>query len=401
MAAHVITGAAIANCLGGDNRAVFENAFAGADCFAPSTEFFDFPFSTVLGILPELRTESNAWLECAPTRLARVACASVRQLRPAVHAAAQRWGPARVAYIFASSTGGLEHTERFLAPHVQLPRPAAAYRYDEHGVDATSGALARTLGAEGIQLAVSTACSSSFRALTSAVRLIDCGLADAAVIGSADSLCRTTVFGFYSLGLIASTATQPFARDRCGLTLGEGSAYILIERSTEVTRHAALASVTGFGATSDAFHQTSPPPDGRGGEACMRRALAYAGLALADIDCVSAHGTGTKSNDAAEGAALARLFGARIPVTATKSLTGHTLGSAGLTALVLAVESLRRQQIPPTPRAAPVDEALGLSISTGAVSLRLRHILLNAFGFGGSNASIVISEPAAAAWNAA
>jgi 3-oxoacyl-[acyl-carrier-protein] synthase-1 len=395
---HPITAAALANCLGTDQRTVFDRAYAGHDGFSPASTFYGFPFATVLGVMPSAGARDSDpapdALECIPTRLAGVTLASVRQLRPAVRAAIERWGAPRIAYVFASSTGGLEETERSLAPDPRMPL-ALGYRYTDHGIDATSAAVARSLGIEGVYMAVSTACSSSFKALTSALRLIDHGLADAAVVGSADSLCRTTIFGFHSLGLTAPTATQPFSRERCGITLGEGSAYVLVERDSPATRPHALARVIGIGAASDAFHHTSPHPEGIGGQLCMRQALDAAGVAPGDIDYISAHGTGTKLNDAAEAVAINHVFERGVPMTATKSLTGHTLGSAGLTALVLAVESLQRQQIPATLRSAPLDDSLGVEVVDRLTSARIDHVLINAFGFGGSNTSVVLSQPAA------
>ncbi len=392
-AGYPITGAAIANCLGMDNATAFERAFSGADAFSPAAELHAFPFATVLGVMPASPVEHR--LSCTPTRQAAVAFASVAQLRPAARAAVERWGASRVAYVFASSTGGLEETERTLAPDPRLAISGSEYRYADHAIDATSAAIADYLGVTGIAMAISTACSSSFKALASAARLIERGLADAVVVGSADSLCRTTVFGFHSLGLTAPTATRPFARDRAGLTLGEGSAYVVIERENEATARRAIARVSGIGAASDAFHHTSPHPEGLGGQLCMRQALDRAGLTPNEIDYVSAHGTGTKLNDAAEAAAVTRVFERRVPLTATKSLTGHTLGSAGLTALVLAIESLRRQEIPATLRLAPVDDTLGMAVVDTRTAARLHHVLVNAFGFGGSNASVVVSAPTA------
>lgn len=396
-AGHAITGAALANCLGVDHRTVFERAFAGGDAFSPGNAYYEFPFVTWLGIMPGPATPgvecADDDVDCTPTRLAGVALASVRQLRPAVRAAVDRWGARRVAYVFASSTGGLEETERSLVPDPRLRITSAGYRYADHAIDALSVPIARGLGVEGVCMAISTACSSSFKALASAIRLIDRGLADAAVVGSADSLCRTTIFGFHGLGLLAPTATQPFTRDRCGITLGEGSAYVLIERDVDATRRHALAWVAGMGAASDAFHHTSPHPEGIGGQLCMRQALDRAGLTPNEIDCVSAHGTGTRLNDAAEAAAVTRVFERRVPITATKSLTGHTLGSAGLTALVLAVESLRRQEIPPTRHVTPLDDSLGVTVVDKLTPVPMQHVLVNAFGFGGSNASVVVSQP--------
>lgn len=388
-ARHAITGAAVANCLGTDTGTVLERAFAGVEAFSPASAFFAFPFETALGIMPALHVDDR--LACTATRLATVALASVHQMRPAVRAAVDRWGAQRIAYVFASSTGGLEETERSLAPDPTMPITGAGYRYADHAIDATSTAIADYLGIGGPHLAISTACSSSFKALASAVRLIDHGLADAVVVGSADSLCRTTVFGFHSLGLLAPTATQPFSSGRCGISLGEGSAYVLIERATAAVTPHALAWLAGTGAASDAFHHTSPHPEGLGGQLCMRQALDRAGLSPNQIDCVSAHGTGTKLNDAAEAVAVARVFERAIPLTATKSLTGHTLGSAGLTSLVLAIESLRRQEIPATLRADQVED-LGVTVVNRRTSARLDHVIVNAFGFGGSNASVVVSR---------
>ncbi|CAN5901340.1 beta-ketoacyl-[acyl-carrier-protein] synthase family protein [soil metagenome] len=389
---HAITGAAIANCLGADTGTVCDQAFAGAETFAPARGFFEFPFATVLGMMPGLGSSDVELPGCTSTRLSTVALASARQLLPSVVAARGRWSPKRIAYVFASSTGGLEETERTLAPSAQIPVTTAGYRYADHGIDATSSAIASYLGIEGVIMAVSTACSSSFKALASAARLIDHGLADAVVVGSADSLCRTTVFGFHSLGLLAPGATQPFSRDRAGITLGEGSAFVLLERDADASRPHAIAWLSGMGAASDAFHHTSPHPEGLGGQLCMREAIDRAGLSPNDIDCVSAHGTGTRLNDAAEAIAVNRVFERRVPLTATKSLTGHTLGSAGLTSLAFAIESLRRQEIPASLRATPVDDELGVSVVERRMSIPLQHVLVNAFGFGGSNASVIVSR---------
>ncbi|HEV7555327.1 MAG TPA: beta-ketoacyl synthase N-terminal-like domain-containing protein [Kofleriaceae bacterium] len=383
-----ITGFALANCLGTTTDVVVERAFAGDSAFLPAAEVFDVPFATVLGAMPALAPGPE--LACAMTRVATIALASVRQIKRATDAAIERWGAARVAYVFASSTGGLEETERTLAPDPRLP-VVHTYRYANHVIDATVAAVMQYLGLAGIHLTVSTACSSGLTALASAARLIDRGLADAAVVGSADSLSRTTVFGFHSLGLLAPTATRPMSRDRAGITLGEGSAYVVIERSTEATRAAALATLSGTGAACDAYHHTTPHPEGRGGQQAMRETLDRARLSPNVISYVSAHGTGTAQNDATEALAVGRVFERLVPVTATKSVTGHTLGTAGLTSIALAIESVRRQHIPPTARVT-ADPALGVRVVDALVAADIEHVLVNGFGFGGSNASAVVSR---------
>jgi 3-oxoacyl-[acyl-carrier-protein] synthase I len=384
MASFAITGAALANCLGTDNKTVLERAFAGTAAFSPAHAYFPFPFETVLGVFPQF---SPAALDCAMTRVAMLAMASVQQLETQVAEAVSRFGAARVGYVFASSTGGLEETERTLAPHEALPI-ANPYLYGNHGIDATTPAIMKYLGISGPTMAVSTACSSGLKALASAMRWIEHGLADAVVVGSADSLTRTTIFGFHSLGLTSPTATQPFTQHRAGITLGEGSAYVVICRDSPN----AIAHVLGTGGASDAFHHTSPHPEGLGGQLAMREALDRARISPNDISFVTAHGTGTPQNDATEAIAINRVFERQIPVTANKSVFGHTLGTAGLTNVALAVEALRLQEIPPTRHTAPIDAALGVNIVDKRTSARIEHVIVNAFGFGGSNASAVISR---------
>src|SRR5262249_51899568 len=160
MAGHAITAAALANCLGTDSRTVLDRAFAGDDAFSPASAFHEFPFSTMLGVMPGIEahrglraTDSDRdddALDCILTRLAMAALPWGRPLRPAVRAAVARWGARRVAYVFASSTGGLDETERALAPDPRLPLAGARYRYTDHGIDATSQAIARHLGVDGV-----------------------------------------------------------------------------------------------------------------------------------------------------------------------------------------------------------------------------------------------------------
>ncbi len=389
-----ITATALVNCLGLDLTAAADAAFAGEARLVSADAYAALPFATALGVIAGADSLPASELACAPTRIARIAATAVRALAPAVAAAVARWGAPRVAYVFASSTGGIEETEREIVPDPRLPLLAPPYRYANHLIDATSEAIASHLGVTGVQLAISTACSSSLKAVATASRLIAQGLADAVVVGGVDSLCRTTIYGFQSLGLLAPGPTRPFSKARAGISIGEGAAYIVVERETDATRRDALARVTGIGESTDAYHHTTPHPDGVGPQRCMREALARAGRSPAEIGYVSAHGTGTSHNDAAEAVAVRRVFERDVPVTATKSLTGHTLGAAGLTALILGVESLRRQLIPPSLGVAPVDDQLGVTVVDRATRASLSHVLVNAFGFGGSCASAVLEAAA-------
>lgn len=390
-----ITAAALANCLGNTSERVFANALGGAACFSTSDEAFaGLPFRVPVGLMKDLapRDTSLAW-RSRETRIFRVVYASIRQLQAPVARATARWGKHRVSYVYASSTGGLEHTEDTFAngpdPVAPLSEDAGVALLADHAMHATNDDVADYLGIEGYRYVVTTACSSSMKALKSAVRLIEGGHADAVLVGCADSLCRTTLYGFRSLGILPDLPTRPFAQDRAGLTLGEGSAYVLIERSA--VQADTLAWLSGVGESSDAYHPSSPDPTGKGALASMREALSSAGLPFDAIDHVAAHATGTLQNDAMESAAIHSLF-PEVPITGTKSLTGHTLGAAGLTSLVLSLESLRRQVCMPTLRAEPTDPAVRNPIVRVATPHAMKHVLVNSFAFGGNNCSAVLSR---------
>ena len=252
--------------------------------------------------------------------------------------------------------------------------------------------VARLAGISGPAWTISTACSSGAKALASAARLLQAGIVDAVVAGGADSLCRFTVGGFAALESVSSKRCNPFSRHREGINLGEGAALFLLERGEGPVR------LSGWGETSDAHHPSAPDPSGRGAIDAMRAALARAGLTPAQIDYINLHGTATPQNDAMESRAVVEVFGAGVPASSTKPLTGHALGAAGaieaaLCWLVLADNPDRR--LPPNfwdGAADPELPALALVAPGQAAGTPPRHVISNSFAFGGSNVALALSR---------
>src|SRR6185312_420407 len=197
---------------------------------------------------------------------------------------------------------------------------------------------------------ISTACSSSAKVFGSAQRLITQGVCDAVIAGGVDTLCELTLRGFQSLSLLSVRPCRPFATDRDGTSLGEGGALLLVERDGD-----APAWLLGVGETSDAYHMTSPHPEGLGAIAAMNQALEQAGRTVTDVDYINAHGTATRMNDSSESKAIAAVFGDRVPVSSTKGFTGHLLGAAGAIEAVFAIQSVVNGWLPANLGADPVD----------------------------------------------
>jgi len=274
-------------------------------------------------------------------------------------------------------------------------RPRSGYRFfdDQYVAGAVGRAMARIRHVGGPRITVSTACSSSANALVMAAAGIEQGRIEVAAVLGVDSLTRMTYFGFGSLGLVSPVACRPFDSGRQGLTLGEGAACLVIESPSRARERgaAALASILGWARNVDGHHITQPDPEGRGIEACIRAAMAHAGIESGRVDHVNAHGTGTPQNDLVEGTVIARVLGPEVPVTSTKSFTGHTLGAAGAVEAIFSVLAIRDGLVPPTLGVERVDPRLGINVVRGeALTRPVRIVLSNSFGFGGNNCCVVL-----------
>jgi 3-oxoacyl-[acyl-carrier-protein] synthase-1 len=240
---------------------------------------------------------------------------------------------------------------------------------------------------------VSTACTSSAKAVISAQRLLRANLCDAVIAGGVDTLCELTVQGFASLESTSLVRSNPMSVNRCGINVGEGAAVFLMSRDE------AQVSLAGAGESSDAHHVSAPDPQGAGAEAALRAALADAGLGAQSIDYVNLHATATPKNDAMEAQVMARVFAHGVATSGTKPYTGHLLGAAGATELGFAWlaldESNARPRIdlprhlwdgkadPALPRLDLVEDKRRLAGPS--------HVMSNSFAFGGSNASLILA----------
>jgi len=331
--------------------------------------------------------------DCRNNRLAQL---GLRQdgFLDAVRACVGRLGPRRVGLVLGTSTSGMLATE--LAYRRRDPATGALPPDFDYGGTQNAWSLAgftrQLLGVEGPANVVSTACSSSAKAFSAAWRMIEAGLIDAAVVGGVDSLCLTTLYGFHSLQLVSAAPCRPFDAARDGISIGEAAAFALLERLPDSVDAGAVL-LTGSGESSDAYHMSSPHPQGRGARAAMEQALAAAGLAPADIDYINLHGTGTPSNDAAEGCAVSGLFGPRVTASSTKGATGHTLGAAGALEALICALGLTHGLLPAGANTVDLDPAVELDyLLASREAPRLRRALSNSFGFGGSNCSLVLER---------
>ena len=333
-----------------------------------------------------------AEFDCRNNRLAWLALGQ-DGFRDAVAASAARHGRARVAVFLGTSTSGILETE--LAYRRRDPESGALPEgFSYHGAHNTFslGAFAqRALHLTGPAAVVSCACSSSAKVFASARRAIDADLIDAAVVGGVDSLCLTTLHGFHALQLVARMPCRPFDATRDGISIGEAAAFALLERpGTTVDADEVL--LLGAGESSDAYHMSAPPPDGRGARAAMRQALAAAGLEPQQIGYINFHGTGTPSNDAAEALAVASVLGNDVPGSSTKGATGHTLGAAGALEAVICALALKKGLMPAGVNTTRVDPGLPVNYLRENRSAKLARVMSNSFGFGGSNCSLILAR---------
>jgi 3-oxoacyl-[acyl-carrier-protein] synthase-1 len=310
-------------------------------------------------------------------------------MRDAIDAVIARHGAERVAVIVGTSTSSIGSTEAaytqlddgeftadFARPHVHTPHSLGEF-------------VAQATGLRGPCITVATACSSSAKVFAQAARMIDAGLADAALVGGVDTLCGSVLFGFNSLQLVASEPCRPFDATRNGLSLGEAGGFALLERASATDSGLQLR---GYGESSDAHHMSSPHPEGLGARLAMRDALARAGIDADEVGYLNLHGTATPANDSIEAAAVASLFPETLHASSTKGWTGHTLGAAGIVESTIALIALERGELPGTLGSHTPDPACGPQVRFAPQRADIRYAMNNSFGFGGNNCSLVFGR---------
>jgi 3-oxoacyl-[acyl-carrier-protein] synthase-1 len=342
----------------------------------------DTPLPSLDALPASQRSRSNALL-----------LAALAPLRAAADAAVARFGPARVAVVLGISTAGLDEGLAALRLRLRTEAWPAGYDYALQEMGNGAECVAQRLGARGPVYTISTACSSSAKALATGARLLRSGAVDAVIAGGADALSSFTLAGFSALEAVSAERCNPMSLHRSGINIGEGAALFLMGREPGPVR------LSGWGETADAHHMSAPEPSGRGAAQAMRRALARAALAASDIDYVNLHGTATDQNDSMESIAVAAVLGEGVAASSTKPLTGHALGAAGAIEAAIAWHTLvdnPQGRLPVHWWDGVPDPALPrlALVAPGTVLGRApRHVLSNSFAFGGSNASLVLSAP--------
>ena len=383
----------LTTCLGRGLAVTLAKLRDGSSGLAPcafETVELDTWIGEVVGVDEQRLPPTLAHYDCRNNRLAQLAL-TADGFAERVLAARDRYGRNRIGVFLGTSTAGILQAE--LAYRRRDPHSGALpddFSYAGTHNPFSLAAFARDLFAlAGPAVAVSTACSSGAKTFAAAARQIACGTIDAALVGGVDSLCLTTLYGFASLQLTSTTPCRPCDAARDGISIGEAAAFALLERAPETPAAGALL-LLGSGESSDAYHMSSPHPEGLGARMAMAAALRSARLRPEDIDYVNLHGTATPANDSAEGKAVAELFGDRVPCSSTKGATGHTLGAAGAVEAVVCALALSNDLLPGGANTATLDPDIPLAYLLKSRPGRLRHALSNSFGFGGSNCSLIL-----------
>ena len=332
------------------------------------------------------------------TRTNQLLIAAMKQIKPAFDAARSHLDPLRIGIVLGTSTSGIAEGESAVAQSECLGELPEAFHYASQEMAAPADCLARWLDIDGPVYVVSTACSSSAKALASARRLLRMDICDLVIAGGVDSLCGLTVNGFLALESVSNEVCQPFSQSRNGINIGEGAALFLLSRETNPgglgLEPSGSVQLSGVGETSDGHHISAPDPTGAGAAAAMLKALKDAELIADEIDYLNLHGTATTQNDRMESLAVAQVLGNKVACSSTKTFTGHTLGAAGaIEAAICWLTLTRDSTVLPLhrwdgkrdPDVAPIN-----LVQPDAQKAVIRRTMSNSFAFGGNNISLVM-----------
>jgi 3-oxoacyl-[acyl-carrier-protein] synthase-1 len=383
-----------ATCAAGAGRTkLFESLVSGRSGLRPN-DFSHQPLATWVGRVPGIESAplpaELAEFECRNNRLAWLGLQHDGFLA-SIAATRARHGAHRVALVLGTSTSSIGATEEAyarLTPAGEFPEDLR--HPSVHTPHSTGEFLQRALGLDNVAVTVATACSSSAKAFAQGARLIELGIADAAVVGGVDSLCGSVLFGFNSLALVSPSPCRPFDAARTGISIGEAAAFALLEREGSGPKF------TGYGESSDAHHMSTPHPSGRGARIAMTEALARASADADSVDYINLHGTASLKNDEVEAQAIAEMFPARTHASSTKGWTGHTLGAAGALEAVVTLLSLESGLMPGNLNTRDLDASCGPQIRLGNAQGNVRRAMSNSFGFGGSNCALLFAASGAA-----
>jgi 3-oxoacyl-[acyl-carrier-protein] synthase II len=395
-----VTGLGLVTPIGIGREEVWNGLLAGRSGFAPVESFDTSLFNVHLGA--EVRGfEPGPYIQrLDPAALGRASQLAIAAARLALDDAGMDPGavdPERAGVAMGTTSGEPREVERLddriLAGEVDQVGPEFLSRYPCHMIAAH---VARELGFAGVNTMIPTACAAGNYALAHALDTLRAGRAELMLAGGADAFSRITYTGFSRLGAIAPERCQPFDRNRKGMIPGEGAAVLVLEPLERALDRGAriYAELAGYGLSCDAHHMTAAHPEADGAARAMERALADVGAAPSEVSYVSAHGTGTPTNDRLEILAVKRVFGAgasRIPMSSIKSMIGHTMGAASAIEAAVCALAIAGNRIPPTMNLDDPEDDLDF-VPNVARELPVLMAMNNAYAFGGNNASVILRK---------
>lgn len=405
----VVTGLGVVSPVGNSVKAAWDAIVAGTSGVGPITLFDPSEFLTKFAAevkdfdpIAHLGRKLSRRLD----RFTQFAVVATKQALEHAKLIIKDTNRDRIGAIIGSGIGGVGTIVTEMKKYIEKgPLRVSPFLVPMMLPDAAAGQLAISFGVRGPNMAVVTACASSTNAIGEATEIIRRGDADVMIAGGAEAgIVPLAMAGFNVMDAISKrndnpkAASRPFDLDRDGFVAGEGGATLIVESYEHAKARGAdiLAEVNGYAATNDAYHVTAPAENGAGAAACMDLALEDAGMQLDDIHYINAHGTSTSLNDASETAAIKTVFGERaydVPVSSTKSMTGHLLGAAGALEAVFCIQALHEQIIPPTINYETADPACDLDyVPNEAREIELENAMSNSFGFGGHNATLIFSR---------
>lgn len=346
----------------------------------------------------ELRAFNECLSETLQSRTNRLLWHALAQIEPQIEAAKARFGADRIAVVMGTSTSGVdENIGMFEQAAKGADWKTLTFKQAQQLMGEPAEFVAEAYGLNNLNYVVSTACTSGSRALISAARLLRAGLCDAVICGGVDTLSPLTINGFASLEVLSNGLANPFSANRNGINIGEAAAAFVMTREAGFCESLPLL---GYGASSDAYHMSSPRPDGLGAVQAFEAALKHAGVGAEEVGWINLHGTGTQHNDSMESIAVAEVFGLDTPCTSTKPDTGHTLGAAGAIEAAFLWGMIHRNhnpegRLPPQRWDGIADQALpkiGLTHAESRWPHERRIGASSSFAFGGSNTVLVIGE---------
>ncbi|MEO6195782.1 MAG: beta-ketoacyl-[acyl-carrier-protein] synthase family protein [Thermoanaerobaculia bacterium] len=395
-----VTGLGLVTPIGIGREDVWNGLLAGRSGFAPVESFDTRLFNVHLGAEVRGFEPAPYVRRLDPTRLGRASQLAIAAARLALEDAGIDPGavaPRRAGVAMGTTSGEPREVEklddRIQAGEVDRVGPEFLSLYPCHMIAVH---VARELGFAGVNTMIPTACAAGNYALAHALDTLRAGRADLMLAGGADAFSRITYTGFSRLGAIAPERCQPFDRNRKGMIPGEGAAVLVLEPLERALDRGAriYAELAGYGLSCDAHHMTAAHPEADGAARAMERALADVGAAPSEVSYVSAHGTGTPTNDRLEILAVKRVFGEaapRIPMSSIKSMIGHTMGAASAIEAAVCALAVAEDRIPPTMNMDDPEDGLDF-VPNVARELRVLMAMNNAYAFGGNNASVILRK---------